>query len=310
VSSLALDTKLAAYLLDPADPRYDLAELLAKYAGAEMAGEEGTPPGQLDLGDGDGDGRDRVTARRALATAALAAPMREALEARGLTKLNDEVEVPLVRVLARMEDLGIGVDRDELQALADRLVAEVAEEREAIVASAGPRVQRQLHPAAAGGALRRAGSHPAEEDEKPATRPTPPPWRSCAANIRSSSTCCATGRVEKLRSTYGEGLLAEVAVDGRNPCHVQPDGRSHRASELGPAQPAQHSGALRRGPPVSPGICSCPRVSAVRRRLQPDRVALHRSPVEGPWAGRCVHRRRGHPRPRPPPASSRSNPTR
>lgn len=29
VSGLALDTKLAAYLLDPADARYDLAELLA-----------------------------------------------------------------------------------------------------------------------------------------------------------------------------------------------------------------------------------------------------------------------------------------
>ena len=37
-------------------------------------------------------------------------PLRASMEAHGLTTLNDEVEVPLVRVLARMEHLGVGVD--------------------------------------------------------------------------------------------------------------------------------------------------------------------------------------------------------
>ncbi|MBK6439916.1 MAG: hypothetical protein IPF88_15410 [Candidatus Microthrix sp.] len=64
---------------DPADPRYDLAELLANTPGRRWRRRGGHPPGQLDLGDGDGDGRDRVTARRALATAALATPIAEAL---------------------------------------------------------------------------------------------------------------------------------------------------------------------------------------------------------------------------------------
>jgi DNA polymerase-1 len=238
VSSLALDTKLAAYLLDPADPRYDLAELLAKYAGAEMAGEEGTPPGQLDLGDGDGDGRDRVTARRALATAALAAPMREALEARGLTKLNDEVEVPLVRVLARMEDLGIGVDRDELQALADRLVAEVAEEREAIVAAAGREFNVNSTPQLREVLFDELGLTPQKK--------TKTGYSTDAATLEKLrgehpiiEHLLRYREVEKLRSTYGEGLLAEVAVDGR--IHATFNQTVARTGRLSSDQPNLHN---------------------------------------------------------------------
>ena len=48
--------------------------------------------------------------------------------------------------------------------------------------------------------------------------------------------------VEKLRGTYGEGLLLEVAADGRIHA-VQPDRRPHRPAQLGPAEPAQHPGA-------------------------------------------------------------------
>ena len=53
--------------------------------------------------------------------------------------------------------------------------------------------------------------------------------------------------VEKLRSTYGESLLAEVAPDGRIHATLQPDGRSDRPAQLGPAQPAQHPGPQRGG---------------------------------------------------------------
>src|SRR5699024_10631162 len=63
----------------------------------------------------------------ALAVDRLAEPMTSALDAQGLRRLNDEIEVPLVAVLARMEHLGVGVDRDELQALNDRFGAEASE---------------------------------------------------------------------------------------------------------------------------------------------------------------------------------------
>ena len=42
-----------------------------------------------------------------------------------MAPLNQNIEIPLVRVLARMEDLGIGVDVDALRQLNTKLTAEV-----------------------------------------------------------------------------------------------------------------------------------------------------------------------------------------
>ena len=46
----------------------------------------------------------------ALAVHHLVTPLREAMATQGLLSLHDELEVPLVRVLAKMEYRGIGVD--------------------------------------------------------------------------------------------------------------------------------------------------------------------------------------------------------
>ncbi|MBK6312723.1 MAG: hypothetical protein IPF42_19920 [Candidatus Microthrix sp.] len=52
----SLDTRAGRhYLLLAGRPRYDLAELLAKFTPGRRWPAESTPPGQLDLGDGDGD---------------------------------------------------------------------------------------------------------------------------------------------------------------------------------------------------------------------------------------------------------------
>ena len=62
--------------------------------------------------------------------------------------------------------------------------------------------------------------------------------------------------VEKLRSTYGESLAAEVA-DGRpDPRHVPPDRGPDRPAVLGPPQSAQHPGPHRRGAPIPRGVRS------------------------------------------------------
>ena len=72
-----------------------------------------------------GHGHDRG-AHAAVSLGLLYAPMREALHRTGLERLHDEVERPLVRVLARMEVAGIRVDAAELRRIADGLVAECA----------------------------------------------------------------------------------------------------------------------------------------------------------------------------------------
>ncbi|MBK7021530.1 MAG: hypothetical protein IPH38_18525 [Candidatus Microthrix sp.] len=207
MSGLALDCKLDAYLLDPADARYDLAELLARYAGAEMAGAEPTPSDQLER---------RWTQRHfpgdrpaGIGGGGAGQADREALEVRGLAALNDDVEVPLVRVLARMEDLGVGVDQDALQGPGRPSGGRGGRGAGGHCCYRRPRVQRQLHPAAPAGALRRVGLTP-HQRPRPATQPMPPRW-----GLRGEHPVVEHlllyREVEKLRSTYEEGLLSEVA---------------------------------------------------------------------------------------------------
>ena len=75
-----------------------------------------------------------------------------------------------------------------------------------------------------------------------------------------------------------------------HPRHVQPDRRPHRPAQLGPPEPAQHPGAPGGGPAVPQGVRRRAGRQAARRRLQPDRAALHRPPRRRPGPDRRVHR--------------------
>jgi DNA polymerase I len=81
VRHMALDTAIAAYLIDPAEARYDLAELLSAYTGLRMPSGS-VPDGQLDL-SGDGVDVPTIAAREALAVSRLAPALEAALTAQG-----------------------------------------------------------------------------------------------------------------------------------------------------------------------------------------------------------------------------------
>ena len=158
------DTTLAAYLLDPAEQRYDLDELLIRYAQRNMPDAGATPEGQLDLDGTAADDAD-VAGARAVAVAVLAEPLLAAVESQGLTSLYETIEVPLVGVLTTMERVGIGVDVAELKALNERLVEEAAALRTQIHADAGREFNvnstKQLREVL----FDELGLHPAEEDQ-------------------------------------------------------------------------------------------------------------------------------------------------
>ena len=106
--SLELDTAIAAYLLDPAESRYAIGDLLARYTGLALGAHQSDEL-QLDL-DGSSVDDSMVAALDAVATARLAPALENALEHQGMRMLYDTIENPLVRVLARMERVGVGVD--------------------------------------------------------------------------------------------------------------------------------------------------------------------------------------------------------
>jgi len=237
VRSLALDTALAAYLLDPAESRYLLEELVVRYAGARIPDGDAAAEGQLDL-EGSSTPASIATGRRALAVDRLVSPLLAALDAQGLRALNDDIEVPLVGVLARMEDAGVAVDRDELQRLRDRLVADVERHRVAIVAAAGRdfNVNSTLQ-------LREIlfdelGLTP-QKKTKTGFSTDAASLEKLAGQHPIIEHLLAYREVEKLRSTYGDGLLQEVASDGR--IHATFNQTVARTGRLSSDQPNLHN---------------------------------------------------------------------
>ena len=211
---IAVDTTLAAYLLDPAETRYAIDDVLRRYAQLELPVGNAAPEGQLDLSGGDTIDEGLLAGRRALAVDRLVDPILAALDAQGLRQLHDELETPLVVVLARMEHLGVGVDRVELQGLADRLSGEVKELAAAIQEDAGKEFNVNSTPQLRTILFDELGLEP--------TKKTKTGYSTDAASLEKLSGqhpiidhLLRYREVEKLRSTYGEGLLAEVADDGR-----------------------------------------------------------------------------------------------
>ena len=207
-----LDTMLAAYLLDPADTRYDLADVAARYTDLQLPAARASE-GRLDLGGDDIDAAEEA-AWAALAVARLVNPLREALAAQGLDYLNDEVEVPLVRVLARMEHIGIGVDRSVLERIRDELVEESETLREAVLRDAGRPINVN--------SPKQLGEVLFEDLGLTPTKRTKTGYSTDAQSLEKLrgehpivDHLLSYREIEKLRSTYGVGLLAEVRPDER-----------------------------------------------------------------------------------------------
>ncbi len=117
------DLSLAGYLSDPTGRiGYSLKEQVSGFLGIELPEIETQAQGQL-LFD-DSNTPDELVCQEASAAALLAPVLQSKLNEQDLTQLFNEIEVPLARSLARMEDFGIGVDRAVLKGLAEEMLSE------------------------------------------------------------------------------------------------------------------------------------------------------------------------------------------
>jgi len=125
LAGLTSDTALAAYLALPGQRTFDLADLALRYLGKELREDAGPEPQQLTL-DGSGE-EESATALvlRARATLDLAAALDADLEKRGAGRLLEEIELPLVDVLAQMERTGIAADTEHFVHMSARLYDQV-----------------------------------------------------------------------------------------------------------------------------------------------------------------------------------------
>jgi len=210
---LRLDTTIAAYLIDPAKNDYSVVDLLDRYTDLGFGVDSGAQ-GELDL-DGTALSDAAEAGREALGIAHLVGPLRAALEAQHMMSLHDDIENPLVRILARMEHVGIAVDREALSRIAERLTVETKDLGETLQRVAGSAFNPNS-PSQLGRIL---------FDERGLTPPkkTKTGYSTDAATLEKLrdewpefiDPLMRYREVDKLRGTYGEGLLAEVAPDGR-----------------------------------------------------------------------------------------------
>ena len=239
VRGLTLDTAIAAYLIDPAEARYTLPDLIEKYTKFARPSDDAAGSGQLDL-DGTSLGDAELAARDALAVTALAEPIVASMEAQGMAELYRTIENPLVLVLAKMEHVGVGVDVEELRALGKRLSDEVQT------------LQAHLREVAGRDDLNLNSPKQLREilyDERGLSpgKKTKTGYSTDAATLEKIKDqwpeflepLLRFREVEKLRSTYGEGLLAEVAADGR--IHATFNQTVARTGRLSSDQPNLHN---------------------------------------------------------------------
>jgi DNA polymerase I len=110
----AEDTMIAAYLIEPGRPAYELDDLAAEY------GVEALPDPEVEE-------ETAALIRAAEVPRRLAAPIRKRLQERGSEELYDRIELPLTAVLASMEDVGIKIDTYRMGEITARLADRVEE---------------------------------------------------------------------------------------------------------------------------------------------------------------------------------------
>ena len=143
LDGLALDTALAAYLALPAQRTYDLADLALRYLRKELrpegAAKEGAAAGDgtqlaFDTGEDD-DWADWCL--RAQAVGELGQALAGQMAEMGVEQLNQEVELPLVPILAKLERTGIAVDLSVLTDIDDRLIDQIRDHEARVYELAG-----------------------------------------------------------------------------------------------------------------------------------------------------------------------------
>jgi len=236
ITGLELDTAVAAYLVDPSLGQAGLEDV-AFHFGLSL-------PSASDDAGGPSAGREDASARagalaaRAELVGALGERLRDELASVGGVALYEEVERPLVRVLAKMEHVGIGVDVEALQAINAELTAEARALEERIQALAGEPFNVNSTVQLRVVLYEKLGLTP--------LRRTKTGYSTDAATLERLrdqheivDALLRYREVEKLRSTYGEGLLAEVAPDGR--IHASFNQTVARTGRLSSDQPNLHN---------------------------------------------------------------------
>lgn len=219
VQGVLFDTSIAAYLLDPTASAYDLERVALSYLNRELPKVDLTAEDAFSpLG-----GRDSALAAMTANVEAIAdiyAEVSARLEEQGMHKLFFEMEMPLMTVLAEMQQAGCKADADQLCAFGEQLDTRIAALTEQIYEAAGHEFNIQ--------SSKQLGVVLFEELGLPYKKKTKTGYSTSAEVLESLAgyhpmiaDVLEYRQLTKLKSTYVDGLLKVIAPDGRIHSHFQ-----------------------------------------------------------------------------------------
>ena len=212
--AIRFDAKLAAYLLNPAASDYQAQQLEAEYAPAPCFACRDLPAAGALEGLYD----------------ALAAKVEE----QGMTGLLQDIELPLARVLADMERIGMPVDKDGLEAFGTLLKAELDKALASIYEAVGYTFNLNSPKQLAEALFDKMGLPPRKKTKSGYSTDA-----ETLESLRSYSPVVEDilqyRTYQKLNSTYVEGLLKVIGPDGRmHSTFNQTEARTGRLSSSEP----------------------------------------------------------------------------
>ena len=210
------DAGIAAYLLNPLKNTYTYDDLAKEYLQVYLPStEEIFDTVKLpDLAAVSDELAGCYAGNMAYAVYRVREIMEQRLEAEGMSRLYQEIEIPLAFTLADMEEAGIRVEAEELKAYGERLQVRIGELEEKIYQEAGETFNIN--------SPKQLGVILFEKLQLPGGRKTKSGY-STAADVLEKlapdhpivSDILEYRQLAKLKSTYADGLSAFIGPDGR-----------------------------------------------------------------------------------------------
>ena len=214
IRGFAFDSAVAAYLLNPATGKYELARMAASYLDEEL------PEAVFEKDEAFSPLSDPAPALSALASHLSAVRrlrplLTEKLAEQGMTSLMFDMELPLMEVLSAMQVIGVKIDRDRLITYGEELGAQVKALEQAIYETAGETFNINS-PKQLGEILFEKMGLPAGKKTKSGYSTDVDALQKVAAIHPIGNLLIEYRQLAKLKSTYAEGLLKVISpADGR-----------------------------------------------------------------------------------------------
>lgn len=211
-----IDTTIAAYLLNPLKNEYTYDDLARDILGLMV-------PSKLDLlgklkikkaAEEKPEALELMVCYEAYTCIAAKNQLLEQLEDHGMKKLYDEIEMPLVYVLADMEKEGVRAEKAELEAYGAQLTGRIAELETSIYEKAGETFNINS-PKQLGVILFEKLQMPNGKKTKTGYSTAADVLERLAPDYPIVSEILEYRQLTKLKSTYADGLALCIASDGR-----------------------------------------------------------------------------------------------